>query len=249
MAKKLKPVDADVLQAFAEAKAKTRAHGEPVRHAPRSESAILVPLAKAAPPEVRAEDPAAIARATARAVLDERQHDLDRMELVLEATTAVIAQSIEAKQTRNGRELTEFERDPEKFGRLVRALARGNYRETACRIAGIATSSVRNWMTAAETGDRRYQAVAHAIAVAEASAEDETIADVRAAGKDPRFWTAGMTWAERKFPDRWGRRQDDQTTPRVIVQIGVKDSDVQVNVGAALPTPSAAPSSLGRSSD
>jgi hypothetical protein len=45
-----------------------------------------------------------------------------------------------------------------------------------------------------------------------------------------RFWTAGMTWAERKFPDRWGRRQEDAQTPRVVVQIGVKDSDVQVNL-------------------
>jgi hypothetical protein len=92
-------------------------------------------------------------------------------------------------------------------------------------------------MAAAESGDPRYQAVRHAVEAAEACAEDVTIADVRAAAKDPRFWTAGMTWAERKFPDRWGRRQDDGNVPRVIVQISVKDSDVQVNLGEAGPPP------------
>jgi hypothetical protein len=95
---------------------------------------------------------------------------------------------------------------------------------------------------AADAGDplvhrKRLAAVAHVVQVAEACAEDESIADVRAAGKDPRFWTAGMTWAERKFPDRWGRRQDDGQTPRVIVQLGVSAERVQVNVAAveALP--------------
>src|SRR5688572_23536628 len=99
---------------------------------------------------------------------------------------------------------------------------------------GIAPSSVRNWMKASEDGDSRYAAVAHRIRVAEACAEDETIADVRAAGKDPRFWTAGMTWAERKFLERWGRRQDDANTPRVVVQMGSRAA-TSSNVGARLP--------------
>jgi hypothetical protein len=35
---------------------------------------------------------------------------------------------------------------------------------------------------------------------------------------------------ERKNPNRWGRRNDDAQVPRVVVQIGVRDSEVQVNV-------------------
>jgi hypothetical protein len=148
----------------------------------------------AEPPARRAhESPEAMARAAAQAVLDDSRDDIDRLEPVLEAMTAVIAQSITATQTRNGRELTEFERDPQKIGRFVRLLARGNYRETACKLAGIASSSVRNWMKAAEDGNPRYDAVAHAIQCAEASAEDDSIGDVRKAGKDPRFWAASMT--------------------------------------------------------
>jgi len=52
---------------------------------------------------------------------------------------------------------------------------------------------------------------------------------VRAAGKQPQFWAAEMTYLERKYPDRWGRRQDDQSVPKVIVQIGIKDSDVSIS--------------------
>jgi hypothetical protein len=55
------------------------------------------------------------------------------------------------------------------------------------------------------------------------------------AGRDPRFWAADMTFLERRAPDRWGRRQNDESVPRVVVQIGVKDSDVQVGIVAAAP--------------
>ena len=37
-------------------------------------------------------------------------------------------------------------------------------------------------------------------------------------------------YLERKHPDRWGRRQEDSGTPIVVVQFGVKDSDVTFNV-------------------
>lgn len=197
-------------------------------------SACPVPIVLDAPsPRVAAPDSEpieVIARRVAQAVLTERLDEIDRMEPVLAAVQPVIARALEAQRSRNGRELTEFERDPEKFGRFVRTLARGNYRETACKLTGIAPATIRNWMKAAEDGDARYQAAAHAIRVAEAVAEDESIGDVRSAGKDPRFWAASMTWAERKFPDRWGRRTEDGQAPRVVVQIGVQASDVQVSL-------------------
>ena len=47
---------------------------------------------------------------------------------------------------------------------------------------------------------------------------------------DPRLWAAEMTYLERKHPDRWGRRQDDQNMPRVVVQIGVGGSEVRIGV-------------------
>ncbi len=57
------------------------------------------------------------------------------------------------------------------------------------------------------------------------------VRNVRKASQLPQFWAAGMTVLERKFPDKWGRRPEDSSTPRIVVQIGVKDGDVQVQLG------------------
>jgi hypothetical protein len=53
---------------------------------------------------------------------------------------------------------------------------------------------------------------------------------VRKAGELPQFWAAEMTYLERRFPEKWGRRQDSQDGPKVVVQIGVRDSDVRVQI-------------------
>src|SRR5262245_61425627 len=110
----------------------------------------------------------------------------------------------QAQGTYNGRELTLFERDPGRIGRLLDLLAAGNYRDTAATMAGITSRSIRNWMEADEHGDQRFAAIAQAIRVAEAWAEAAAVRNVRAAGKDPRFWAAEMTYLERRHPDRWG---------------------------------------------
>ena len=76
----------------------------------------------------------------------------------------------------------------------------------------------------------RYEAFANVVRVAEALAESAAVRDVRAAGKSPQFWAASMTYLERRYPGKWGRRPDDTEVPRVIVQIGIKDSDVSLSV-------------------
>jgi hypothetical protein len=63
--------------------------------------------------------------------------------------------------------------------------------------------------------------VAEVIQRAEAFAETESIGHDRDAGRDPRFWAAGMTWAERRAPERWGRRQETGDGPRVQITFGV----------------------------
>jgi hypothetical protein len=138
-----------------------------------------------------------------------------------------------AQETRNGRELAIFERDFEKIAALVAALVAGNYLDTACRLSDIAYSGVRAWLKAADEGDERYDTVARLVRAAESIAEAEAVMLVRSAGSDPRFWAAPATWLERKFPQKYGRRQEESDTPRVVVQIGVKDGDVQVNLDTA----------------
>lgn len=120
--------------------------------------------------------------------------------------------------------------NPELVQQLLAAIRDGNYRETACRAAGISKQTFYNWLKRAEHGDEAAIRFVDALEKAEAEAERETVSNVRSASKLPQFWAAGMTYLERKYPDRWGRRQDDQTAPRVVVQIGAAVNDVQVNV-------------------
>jgi len=51
-----------------------------------------------------------------------------------------------------------------------------------------------------------------------------------AAGKQPQFWASAMTYLERKHPEKWGRRTDYSSGPKVQVIIGATDSEVKVNV-------------------
>lgn len=129
-----------------------------------------------------------------------------------------------------------FLEDPDKVQLLLASLQDGNYRETACRIAGIAKATLYNTLKRAETGDVGAQAFVDAVEKAEAIAESATVRNVRKASELPQFWAAGMTWLERKSPDKWGRRNEDSSAPKIVVQIGVKDGDVQVSIAPSPPT-------------
>lgn len=127
-------------------------------------------------------------------------------------------------------------REPDKVQLLLASIRDGNYRETAIRQAGISKQTFYNWLKRAEAGDVPAMAFVDALEKAEADAEAETVANVRKASQLPQFWAAGMTYLERKHPDKWGRRQDDASVPKVVVQIGVRDSDVQVQIALSPPT-------------
>ena len=119
--------------------------------------------------------------------------------------------------------------DEAKIAKLLTLLRAGNYRVTACRAAGLHPITLTRLM-------ERDAAFCAAVEKAESEAECELIENTAKAGRSPQFWAANMTLLERKHPERWGRRQEDSQTPKVIVQIGVKDSDVQVQIGEAKPT-------------
>jgi hypothetical protein len=84
-------------------------------------------------------------------------------------------------------------------------------------------------VAAAGPGEERYAVIAEAIETAAALAESEAVRHVRKAGEHPQFWAASMTYLERRYPDRWGRRTEDADVPRIIVQIGVRDGDVKIH--------------------
>ena len=125
--------------------------------------------------------------------------------------------------------------DADKVQLLLASIADGNYRETAIRQAGISKQTFYNWLKRADAGHEPELAFVDALEKAEAEAEAGLVANVRAASKLPQFWAAGMTLLERKSPEKWGRRQDDSQAPKVIVQIGIKDSDVSISTLSPVP--------------
>ena len=129
--------------------------------------------------------------------------------------------------------------DPDKVQQFLAAISDGNYRETAAKLAGIPKSTLYNWLKLAEAGNEAAIAFSDALEKAEAYAESKAVRNTLRAGELPQFWAANMTYLERKYPEKWGRRQDDSSAPKVIVQIGIKDSDVSISTVS--PQPSAMP--------
>jgi hypothetical protein len=113
---------------------------------------------------------------------------------------------------------------------LLEAVEAGNYIETAADLAGISKVTVYSWLKRGEEGEKPFNLFAHAMKRASARAEAIEVGKVREAGKDPRFWAASMTYLERRHPEKWARRSEDSAGPKVVVQIGVRDSDVQVSI-------------------
>jgi len=143
----------------------------------------------------------------------------------------VLAEQISAlhRPAQTGRP-SDFE-DVDKIQRFLSYISDGNYRETACKASGFSLTSLQKKLKLAEEGNDAAIAFRTALEKAEGLAESETVVNVRNASKLPQFWAAGMTYLERKSPDRWGRRQDDASVPKVVVQVGGNASDVKVLIG------------------
>lgn len=95
---------------------------------------------------------------------------------------------------------------PERQRRLLEAIRGGNYYETACAYAGIDYQTLRNWMKRGEEeGEGVYFEFFEAVKKAEADAEVSAVQAIRSGFGDD--WRAAMTLLERRYPDRWGRRE------------------------------------------
>ncbi len=143
-----------------------------------------------------------------------------------EAAAHAIANTYTPPRTGNHSRITE----PDTVQAFLDAVQAGNYIDTACHLADLSKVTVYDWIKRGEAGEDNYVAFANNVKRAQARAEAEAVVRVRKAADDPRFWAAEMTFLERRHPEKWGRRQDSESGPKVIVQIGARDSDVQVMV-------------------
>src|SRR2546425_12106758 len=90
---------------------------------------------------------------------------------------------------------------------IVAAIRSGNYADAAADSAGIHKATYYRWLERGESdakADRPFRDFRDAIKKAEGEAEVHAVALIRQAMPDN--WQAAMTWLERRYPDRWRRR-------------------------------------------
>lgn len=123
------------------------------------------------------------------------------------------------KKKKRGRPI---ELTPEVQKKIILALSGGNYIHTACQWAGIGLRTFYDWL---EWGEKKkapeFIAFSQAVENAQAEAEMKLISSIekQANGRKAKYqdgklieaeissdWRAGAWILERKFPDRWGKR-------------------------------------------
>ncbi len=139
----------------------------------------------------------------------------------------------EHQETRIGRrpKLT-----PELQEKICRVIKLGNYASVAAEYAGIGTTTFYRWLQVGEKEEAGpYRDFRDAIKAAESEAEIRAVATIQQ--HMGRSWQAAMTFLERKFPHRWGRRLDVTTAGRPVtkVQLVVRDPQTGEEVDLRLP--------------
>lgn len=89
----------------------------------------------------------------------------------------------------------------------ARLLKGGNYIDTVCEFLGIGTSTWFRWMREGEeskSGLKRQ--FWEAVKKAEAEAEIRLVTDLQKIASEDQKWQAIAWMLERKYPDKWGRK-------------------------------------------
>lgn len=89
--------------------------------------------------------------------------------------------------------------------RLLQAIRLGAFIEHACYYAGINSSTFRQWRQKATEGIEPYKSFWIRINEAESEAIMRRLARIENAGKEGS-WQADAWYLERKYPDKFGRR-------------------------------------------
>lgn len=113
--------------------------------------------------------------------------------------------------------------------KIVQVIRAGNYREVAARFAGVAPETLTRWLTRGEKEKCGvYATFRQSVLEAEEAAEIESVGCIRRLVKDGDLKAA--TWyLERKFPERWGRKDHLRAEVKSQVQAEVK-SEVSAKV-------------------
>ena len=121
---------------------------------------------------------------------------------------------------------------PELQENICLAIKAGNYIETSCLFAGVSRSQYYKWLKRGrddiESGEpTKYSGFVCAIEQAMAEAEVRDIQRIDRAAESGQ-WQAAAWRLERRYPDRWGKRQVDlnidsqKSKPVTIIMTPVK---------------------------
>ena len=101
---------------------------------------------------------------------------------------------------------------PQVQARIVQAIVGGNDITVAAAYAGIHKAQFYRWLEKGEQQQQGiYRAFRDAIQKAQADAETRNVALIAKAAQEGT-WTAAAWWLERKYPERWGRKDRHEVT-------------------------------------
>lgn len=109
---------------------------------------------------------------------------------------------------------------PEVQEKLLNAIRMGNYYEAACAYAGIHYFTFRRWIEKGEKAKSgKYREFSDLVKKAEAEAEARIVALWQS--KIPKDWRAAQVFLERRYPDRWSRKEKVEVEGGSVVNIQV----------------------------
>lgn len=130
--------------------------------------------------------------------------------------------------------------------KIVKAIRAGNYAYVAAQYAGISQASFYGWLIRGEAEKERlsqngarprkaetvFVEFLEAIKSAEAQAEAIRVAMITKASQET--WQAAAWWLERKFPDRWARKDKHHHTWQSTLPDGSDPDEVKRQFAAML---------------
>lgn len=132
---------------------------------------------------------------------------------------------------------------PQVRAAICQRIAAGNHKNVAAVSCGVDPATFYEWIARGEGRDPDraqtplYADFAEAVKKAEADAEVRNVALIeQAAGKE---WTAAAWWLERKFPERWAKKQEApaiyQDNRSITVLAEMNDDQLRQALAAAIP--------------
>jgi hypothetical protein len=108
--------------------------------------------------------------------------------------------------------------------KILKAIREGNTYEVSAKLAGISYPTLAEWRN-------KYPDFSEALKEADEDGERVLLDRIKTAGIEPKFWQANAWILERRFPDRWARRDRLEHTGKDGEQLVIK----VVNVDGSLP--------------